>query len=160
MSVICLRPAALGDREMVFHWRNDPFILAHGSSPRAVEWEEHKQWFEETIVGSSRKMFIVVDQGNPIGQIRFDRESQQDCVVSVYLLQPFTGRGLGVQVIRQGCTSIFQTWDVEKVLACVRFDNPGGRAAFLKAGFQKDEMAGSCPAGHHSLSLRRSSSPQ
>ncbi len=154
-STISLRPATISDREMVFRWRNDPFVVAHGSFLRDVEWEEHKTWFEEVILGNSRRMFIVRDQGNPIGQIRFDRKNQQECVVSVYLLQAFTGRGWGVQAIRMGCAAIFEAWDVDRVIACVRLDNQAGRSAFLKAGFQETEVAGLCPVGHYSLALSR-----
>lgn len=142
---------------MVFRWRNDPFIVAHGSWHRAVEWEEHEKWFDETVLGHRRMMFIVFHQGNPIGQVRFDRESKKDCMISVYLLRQFTGRGWGIQAIRMGCACAFKTWDVERAIACVRLDNPGGRSAFLKAGFQETKVAGLCPLAHSSLILLRES---
>jgi RimJ/RimL family protein N-acetyltransferase len=154
-KAISLRPASSGDAEMVFRWRNDPFILAHGSSHREVKWEEHQKWFEETLSSSVRKMFIVLDRGNPIGQVRFDRQKEQDCVVSVYLLREFTGRGWGVQAIDMGCAEIFEAWDVGRVVACVRNDNPGGRSAFLKAGFQEAGGSEMCPAEHYCLTLAR-----
>jgi len=145
----------MGDLDMVFRWRNDPFILSHGSSLHEVEWEEHRKWFEETILGDGRHMFIVFDRHNPIGQVRFDRQNQQECVASVYVLRPFTGRGWGVQAIRMGCAAIFEAWDVDRVIACVRLDNQAGRSAFLKAGFQETEAAGVCTIGHYSLILSR-----
>jgi UDP-2,4-diacetamido-2,4,6-trideoxy-beta-L-altropyranose hydrolase len=153
--MISLRPVTIGDLQMVFHWRNDPFIIAHGSSGREVAWDEHEKWFTETIADSNRRMFIIVDHDEPIGQIRFDRETRQHCVVSVYLLRSFTARGLGVDAIRTGCGAIFQTWDVERVVACVRQDNPCGRSAFLKAGFHESESGGKCPPAHYSLILSR-----
>ncbi len=156
-SVITLRPATMNDADMVFRWRNDPFIIAHGSSHREVEWEEHRKWFAETISGQNRLMFIVLENGTPIGQIRFERENQQNCVISVYLLQEFTGRGFGIQAIRMGCAALFEAWDVDRVVACVRLDNPAGRAAFLKAGFDEAVASNICPAEHHSLTLSRAS---
>ena len=157
--MISLRPATITDRGMVFRWRSDPFVVAQGSFHRGVEWEEHQAWFEKTILGNSRRMFIVLDQRNPIGQIRFDRKDQRECVVSVYLLQAFTGRGWGVQAIRMGCAAIFEVWDVDRVIACVRLDNQPGRSAFLKAEFQEAEVAGVCPVGHYSLTLSRKTVP-
>jgi RimJ/RimL family protein N-acetyltransferase len=143
------------DQDMVFRWRNDPFVVAQGSFHRGVGWEEHKAWFEKTILGNSRRMFIVLDREDPIGQIRFDRKDLRECVVSVYLLQAFTGRGLGVQAIRKGCAAIFEVWDVDRVMACVRLDNQASRSAFLKSGFQEIEATGLCPVGHYSLTLSR-----
>jgi UDP-2,4-diacetamido-2,4,6-trideoxy-beta-L-altropyranose hydrolase len=154
-GLISLRPATMTDRDMVFRWRNDPFVVAQGSFHRGVEWEEHHAWFENTILGNSRRMFIVLEQGNPIGQIRFDRKDHRECVVSVYLLKAFTGRGWGVQAIRMGCATIFEVWDVDKVIACVRPDNEAGRSAFLKSRFQETEAADVCPVGHYSLTLSR-----
>jgi len=152
---ISLRPVRADDREMIFRWRNDPFILAHGSSNREVNWDEHAKWFEETLAEHGRKVYVVVNQNAPIGQVRFDRQDERDCVVSVYLLREFTGHGWGVQAIREGCSLIFGAWDVGRVIACVRSDNPGGRSAFLKAGFEEAGV-GVCPSNHHSLVLRRS----
>ena len=154
-SGVSLRPVRADDREMIFRWRNDPFILAHGSSNREVNWTEHLKWFEETMAERGRKMYVVVNQHVPIGQVRFDRQNERDCVVSAYLLREFTGHGWGVQAIREGCSLVVGAWDVERVIACVRSDNPGGRSAFLKAGFEEEEV-GVCLANHYSLVLRRS----
>jgi RimJ/RimL family protein N-acetyltransferase len=161
-QVIALRHANLGDLDMVFRWRNDPFILAYGSLRREVAREEHQKWFAETVSGKTRQMFIILERqvagaDKAIGQIRFERESGRECVVSVYLLQEFTGRGYGAQAIRMGCAAIFQTWDVDRVVACVRFDNQAGRSAFLKAGFNKTEALPCCPGEHHSMIFSRES---
>ena len=142
------------DREMIFHWRNDPFILAHGSSNREVSWTEHTKWFEETLSERDRKLYVVLRQQVPIGQVRFDCHNDRNCVVSAYLLRESTGRGWGVEAIREGCKLIFGAWDVDRVIACVRNDNQEGRSAFLKAGFEEADV-GVCPASHYSLVLRR-----
>jgi len=149
---VSLRPVHADDREMIFRWRNDPFILAHGSSNREVSWAAHAKWFDETLRESGRKVFVIQRKNVPIGQIRFDRKNERDCVVSVYLLREFTGHGWGVQAIREACKAILDAWGVERVIACVRKDNPGGHSAFLKAGFEPLE-AEVCPANHHSLVL-------
>ncbi len=154
-EAVSLRLATMDDRDMIFRWRNDPFIVAHGSFLREIEWEDHKKWFQETVLGSSRKMFIVLHEDNPIGQVRFDRQSQDEAVLSVYLLQPFIGRGWGVMAIRMGCAATFGAWDVDRIIACVRHDNLSGRSAFLKAGFQETDPAGACPSGHFLMTLAR-----
>jgi RimJ/RimL family protein N-acetyltransferase len=154
-NLIALRPATLGDAETVFSWRNDPFIVARGSSQKTVTWEEHMRWFEETLSGSQRKMLIVLVDGEPRGQVRFDRVDGETCAISAYLLQQFTGRGLGVEAIRRGCEMLFGDWQVAKIVACVREDNPEGRAGFRKAGFRETTQTNLCPPGHFTLVLRR-----
>ncbi len=152
---ITLRPATSADCEVVFRWRNDPFILSFGSSRRAVTREEHERWFAETLASPDRRMFVIQQGEIPIGQIRFERKRPHDCVISVYLLQEFTGRGLGTEAIRAGCETIFAAWDVNRFIACVRRDNPASRAAFLKAAFQETESEALCPPEHVSLVLCR-----
>lgn len=142
------------DREMIFRWRNDPFIRAHGSSNREVTWAEHARWFEETLAESGRKVYVVLRRNVPIGQVRFDYQNDQHCVISVYLLKEHTGHGLGVQAIGEACSVIFADWRVRTIIACIRKDNRGGRSAFLKAGFEESDD-GSCPDNHYSLVLRR-----
>jgi RimJ/RimL family protein N-acetyltransferase len=142
------------DAEKVFFWRNNPFILARGSSQKTVTWEEHLQWFRETIVGSRRKMLIVLLNGQRVGQVRFDRADDDTMVISVYLIDTYTGRGLGVDAIQRGCNMLFSDLSVARVVACVREDNVPAHSAFRKAGFVPSGT-GLCPAGHFTLVLRR-----
>lgn len=148
-----LRPAEMGDAALVFAWRNLPEIVALGTSQRSVTWDEHLRWFEETVRGSHRALFLIIEGEQPIGIVRFDREDEADCVVSTYLIQPARGRGLGVQALRLACRSLFQQWRVDRVLAFVRMENAVGRSAFLKAGFAEIGSHRACPARHHVLAL-------
>jgi len=155
--MVSLRAATNSDARLVFGWRNDPFIVERGSSQKTVTWEEHEKWFQATVNGPERKMFIAEVDGKPAGQVRFDRmgSGSDRCVVSAYLLERFTGRGLGVEAIRQGCERIFRQWPVMQVIACVRRDNAAGLAGFQKAGFKEQTGDCGCPADHFSLVLRR-----
>lgn len=149
-----LRPATLDDMRMVFKWRNDPFLVARGSSRLTVSWEVHQRWFTETINGDSRKMFIVQGDEQPIGQVRFDRINQGGCVITAYLLKEFTGKGYGVEAIRGGCLEIHKMWAVQRVIACVRMDNRHARSAFMKALFlEEDHQEKYCAADHFQLCL-------
>jgi dTDP-4-amino-4,6-dideoxygalactose transaminase/RimJ/RimL family protein N-acetyltransferase len=132
-----LRPCAHADTELLFGWRNDPFIVARGSLNRTVTWEEHRRWVAESLrAPEQRRLFIIENEGEPIGQVRFDRESDRSCAISVYLLERFTHRGLGTAAIAAGCRAIFRDWPVDEILARVRHDNPAGRASFTKTGFE------------------------
>ena len=149
---IILRPAAAADAEMVFHWRNDPFLIVRGSSRKAVTREEHLRWFRAALGEGKCKMFIVLVDGEPAGQVRFDRLNAETSVITAYLLQPFTGRGWGVKAIHQGCELLFQSdWPVSNIVACVREDNVAAFAGFRKAGFRENRTLSFCPAGHFTL---------
>jgi RimJ/RimL family protein N-acetyltransferase len=140
---------------MIFRWRNDPFIVARSTSQKLVGWDEHRAWYEATLLRDDRVICIAEHNGEPIGLSRFDRVDEASCVISVYLLEEFTGRGLGVETIRQSCATLFREWSVEQIIACVRFDNREGRSGFLKAGFVESRSDGGCADEHFSLILKR-----
>lgn len=156
MTNIVLRRAVSEDISLIFEWRNDPFIVAHGSSQRPVTWEEHAYWFTQTLQRDDRIIFLILVHDLPIGQVRFDSISQEACVISIYVLEASIGKGYGTRAIRVGCQKIFQLWDVQTVISCVRMDNPMGRAAFSKAGFIADRrFDDQCPEAHITLSCAR-----
>lgn len=130
-----LRPATIGDAKLVFAWRNDPWIVARGTTGQTVSWEEHYTWFKEVVAGHNRQMFIVLYQGKPIGQVRFDRVDDDACEISIYLIREYTGRGLGVSALKLACEAIFDSWDISLILAFIRDDNASSVSAFRKAGF-------------------------
>jgi UDP-2,4-diacetamido-2,4,6-trideoxy-beta-L-altropyranose hydrolase len=142
-----LRQATLDDMKQIFSWRNDPFLVARSSSRRMVEWTEHEVWFAKAITSEDLLIFVVEIEDDPIGQLRLER-SADDCVISVYLLERYIGRGYGVQAIREGCARARQAWTAGRVVACVREDNPPGARAFIKAGFHACDDDVPCPARH------------
>src|SRR4051812_9973480 len=44
-----VRPASADDEEMLFRWRNDPWVVNQGASQRIVSKEEHRSWFQVTL---------------------------------------------------------------------------------------------------------------
>src|SRR6266851_5572697 len=155
MVGITLRPATLSDIEMIFDWRNDPFIVARSTSQKTVNWHEHVAWFESTLQNDSRLMFILQLDGKPIGQARFARIENNACVISIYLLKDYTGKGYGVEGIRRSCYAVLHRWSVLEIIACVRLDNEAAKSAFLKASFVETQRQGLCPVAHFALSLDR-----
>jgi RimJ/RimL family protein N-acetyltransferase len=157
MVRINLRPARPEDAEIVLKWRNDPSTLALSSTQRVVGWEEHLSWFKETITGNSRRLFIIQDPHEPIGQIRFDRLTDTLCNISIYLRPQSRGKEYGTEAIRSGCMEAFKIWRVDNVVACVRSKNLIARSAFLKAGFVESVSRVHCPNDHSEFVFARSS---
>ena len=134
---IHLRKAGPEDMATVFQWRNDPLIASLGSLKTTVSWEEHKQWFLKTLASDDAKMFIIERNGNSIGQIRFMRTEENNWTVSIYLLQPYTGKGFGVAALAAGCREISNRYPGAAITAYILRDNRFSHSAFLKAGFQE-----------------------
>jgi SAM-dependent methyltransferase len=125
-----------------------------------VSWEEHAKWFEATFRENTRKMFIVLVDEEPAGQVRFDRQGDAEAVVSAYLLESFTGKGYGVEAIRLACREILGCWSIKRILAFVRQDNSAAQKAFSKAGFIEMLEEPSCPPGHCTFCFSMEASTQ
>lgn len=149
---LSLRVALPEDSERIFMWRNRPEIVALGSLNRQVSEEEHSSWFEETIRGEHRCLYIVQLRNEAIGQVRFDWHERQRAEVSIYLLSEFTNRGLGVAALREGSRRAFESGQADKIVSYVRHENPRSLAAFLKAGFVRC-MTEEAKPGHDCLCL-------
>lgn len=154
-NVIRLRKVQDQDSDRIFLWRNDPYIVARSSSRREVTMEEHEAWFHRSVRDERQLLFIAEAHGEAMGLIRFERESDLEAIISAYLLERFTGKGLGPLFILEGCRLAFLHWTIEKVTAFVREDNASGQSGFSKAGFALDESAGDCPARHVIFSIFR-----
>lgn len=152
---VTLRPLMREDAELVFGWRNMPEIVARATSARPVVWDEHVRWIEETVTASKRRAFIVETDGKPVGQTRFDRSSDSECVISVYLIPGHLGHGVGKTAIDQGCAAIFAEWPVREVIACVQHGNERGRGVFRKCGFVEFAEPARCPGMHYTFVLSR-----
>ncbi len=155
MTELTLIPLAQAHTDLIFQWRNDPYLIALGSSNRPVEREEHVAWITNAIDNPDRKIFIIQSDGVAVGQLRFDRnENPAHCVVSIYILQQVSGRGIGVQALEQGCALIKTIWqELDKIVAYILKSNKISQKAFLKAGFRYDtEIAGD--EKHEIFSLR------
>lgn len=151
---IKLHLAKLDDMRQIYQWRNDPFLLKLSSSQLAVGWKEHKAWFKDALKDQGKKIYIICEDEKKIGLIRFDRINLEKCVISVYLLEPHTRKGLGVLAIKLGCNLIKLEWAVVDILAFVRADNLAGGSGFRKCGFIEKANYQDCPKGHTTWCLR------
>ena len=148
-----LRPAAPDDADRLLAWRNRPEIVTLGTQQRRVDAAEHAAWFAEALVSDHRLLLIVEADGEPVGQIRFDALDAANWSVSIYLLEPYTGRGLGTQALRQAC-EIAREHGIETAWAFVRADNARSAAAFQRAGFAAAlEPCVDVPPQHQALRL-------
>lgn len=148
-----IRPACPEDEEILFLWRNDPWIVQQGLSQQTVTRDEHHRWFLQSVEGVERELFLVEIDGNPTGMIRYDFKSPDEAEVSIYLLPPFPGHGYGQQVILATVPEIFVRRGIKCIIARVRHDNERSLRFFRRLGFRDVEFSAS--NGAHVLSLER-----
>ena len=154
-----LRLATPEDEERVFQWRNTPEIVVLGRTQKTVCWEDHQTWFRHTIDDPRRLLLIVLLNDQPIGQVRFDQNHDEDhaCEISIYLLAGFTGRGLGTSALKQSCSIAFDRLGVHRIDAVILKENLRSLSAFRKAGFENTPLTLDAVPDCFEVSLHRRS---
>jgi RimJ/RimL family protein N-acetyltransferase len=157
-----LRPAGPGDKQLVFSWRNDPEIIVLGTSRRSVTWEEHSGWFDKVLDQTRHLLFIIETMdGTPAGTVRLDRLAEDNAEIAIYLLNPFTGKGLGTRAIQIASARAFEHWPpLTRIEALVRTENQRSLKAFSRAGFHSDGEKPEGLDGHVLFLLDRSPDTQ
>ena len=148
-----IRLATIDDLNMVLEWRNSPAVIKDSTLQREVTLEEHSQWFEATVPGITRLLWIVYtppDQSErewAAGTVRIDNHNWYG-VVSIYLLPEFQGKGLGGKSLTEACKQALDHWpDMRELWAYIRRENLVSQFAFGAVGFRESATIG-CPPGH------------
>ena len=132
---IILRRAAPPDCEPLLAWRNAETVRRHFFDPRSVSAEEHRRWFEATLVDPTRALLIAESATEPVGVLRYDFDCDT-AKVSIYIVPGCEGRGLGTAVLEAGTRWVAaERHGTRRLLAEVKTENLASRKAFAAAGY-------------------------
>ena len=135
---IRIRPARAEDCETLLAWRNAPETRANSFSSEEIPLETHRAWFQNKLKDDDCLFLIAEENGEPAGQIRFDRDGDR-AVVSVSVSPAMKNRGIGTTMTRLGCSALQAQWPDVTAVALVKPDNPASAAMFAKCGFIEAE---------------------
>lgn len=137
-KVVCaVRPACASDEGQLLRWRNDPWVMSLGSLQRGVTAAEHHDWFARTLTGVERELFIVEVNGEPNGMVRYDFTAADEAEISIYLLPPHPGHGLGRQVFYATASELMARRGIRRIVAKVLPGNEASLRYFRRLGFRE-----------------------
>ena len=132
-----IRQANHGDLQFLFSLRNDPSVITASFSKSQVSDAEHAKWLENVLANPSLVLYVALFDGRLIGQIRFDLNDSKSCgEVSISILDSDRGKGLGKQLLHQGCRKIFSDFGIPVIVAHVLLENETSIKAFQAVGFK------------------------
>ena len=153
---VSLRKLKLEDAKLIFEWRNDETIIRLSSSQKKVSWQEHQQWIKNSIQNPIRTVFIIKNNEEPVGQVRFDKENDNDnfASISIYLLSQNTKKGIGKRALQLACQKYFEEENsIKEIFAFVRNENKISQKFFLKGNFKENNQKSI--AQHQTFKLKR-----
>ena len=135
--MMVLRDVAADDSRLLWEWRNAPDVRAAAFNSEPIPWEQHEKWFAAMITDSHRLLYVAELDGEPVGQVRFDLDTDRTVAdISVMLSAAVRGRGLGTELVRTGVERArSDVTELKAVRAYVRNTNEPSLRMFARAGF-------------------------
>ncbi|WP_244934935.1 GNAT family N-acetyltransferase [Leptospira jelokensis] len=132
-----LRPARENDCKLLFDWANEPEVRNASFNTEKIEWTEHESWYLEKIKNPNSFIFIFEVDSDPAGQIRFDRNIEENHFLISFLLdKKFRGMSLSTSLIAIATDHLVNK--IGKPIDCIGFvkkDNFASQTAFKKNNF-------------------------
>ena len=135
-----VRPATPADSVTVHAWRDHPVTRRTSRQSAPIPFDEHARWFARVLADPDRLLLIGAIGELAIGVVRFDRQGDDTCEVSIYLDPAVHGLRLGSALLRAGEAHALAHGEshgrpFEKLLATVLPGNTTSSRLFESAGY-------------------------
>lgn len=127
------------DSDKIFEWRNSPEVYRFLFNPTPIERSGHDQWLAKTLVNPLIAFYIVSNNGNDIGTVRFDFEvGHEKAEVGIYLAPEHQGKGLGNKMLEVCEIKVKSQFPkLKMIIARVLPENIASEKMFIKNGYSK-----------------------
>lgn len=88
------KKAQIEDMKLYFDWANDKDVRSNAIETNKISWETHQKWFNKKIDDYNTILYIFNCGKKPIGQVRFDFDSNIG-TIDYSLDKKYRGFGLG-----------------------------------------------------------------
>ena len=121
------------DLNLLFEWVNDPLVRSNSFNTDTIAFEDHKRWFENTLLNEDRIIFILLDEDIPVGQIRFDIEGDK-AYIDHSVSKDMRGRGYGKVLLDMGVSNLKEIRpEIKTVIGLVKPENADSRNCFINS---------------------------
>jgi UDP-2,4-diacetamido-2,4,6-trideoxy-beta-L-altropyranose hydrolase len=134
-SQLSLRKISPNDEEMLLRWANDPVVRSGSFSRSNISRKEHHSWFSNKLNDLNMLMFIFEFDMCPSGLVRFEKDNNNEVIISYQLAQSARGKKLASKMLNLAIKEVVKLWKIDKILAFTLPDNIASIKSLEKAGF-------------------------
>lgn len=132
-----LRKATEADIKTLFYWVNDKTVRENSLDSHTISFDEHTAWFNQVMADPNKIQYILVMNGEPIGQIRLS-VNKNEAEVGYSISKSARGRGYGKEIIRLIINQVKTDYPhITKLIAKVKPSNVASYYCFYKNGFEE-----------------------
>lgn len=134
-EALWIRPARVSDARFLFDLRREPSVTSASIQRGGFSYRSHVAWLEKRLKQRDSRLFLVMYQGQPVGQVRIDA----DLTVSISLISAVRGLGLSKRALQLGIGSTVKARMLKrgKYKALIRPENTASVRLFKSVGFKK-----------------------
>ena len=137
-----LRNVKYFDCLTLFNWANNPAVRLNSLNNNFIKLEDHKIWLQEKLESPNCYYYLMIDNGNNIGSVRFDVDKDKDALIS-YLVDPlYQGKGYGEKILKMGVEKLRNERKINKLIGYVKPNNTASIKIFNNLGFK--EVGNNC----------------
>lgn len=131
-----LRPATAADSGLLFRWVNMPDSRAGKLMTQgAIGLDEHSVWFTQRLADPSCRLWIIMADGEPRGQLRMTSRLE-GWEIDIYVASDARRRHLAGEALLQGIGLLRNDIPDVPVIARVKRENVASRKLFKSVGFR------------------------
>ncbi len=133
---LSIRLAQSDDAELLWNWANDNSVRERSFNQEPIAWQSHLEWFSRRLASPDARFYLLLEDGEPVGQIRFDRDAGgQAAEISFSIAKEHRGRGFGSEILCLTAARAATDLNCREIIGFVIEGNEASSKAFLRAGF-------------------------
>ena len=147
--MIEFREANISDMNTYFKWINDPLVRSLSFNSKKVAMKVHEEWYINKINDENCLMLLFMNSNNPIGQIRIEKETLNQAIISISISSENRGKGYAIDMLKKA-SKYFHSKNPEFIInAFIKNNNLNSIKSFEKALFKFQKKINY--KGHNSL---------
>jgi len=132
VNELSLRSVKKEDALLLFDWVNDSEVRTNAFNNEEIVWEDHNRWFQSKLNTENTKIFLLLNESIPVGQIRFDLESD-NWLIDYSISNKNRGKGFGKKIVQMALSQFDKN---SRFIAKVKLENIPSQQVFKATGFE------------------------
>jgi RimJ/RimL family protein N-acetyltransferase len=137
--MLSYRKPTIKDLLLYFKWANEPEVRKQSYKSTLLDLEDHQSWFSDKLKDENCVMFLFESEGQPVGQVRFQKQIGGVAIVGVTVDNQFRGRGMATNILKIASEEFLRLNTHFSLHAYIKKDNVASVKAFLNASFSFKE---------------------
>lgn len=139
--MINFRKANAEDLRLYYDWANEEQVRKNSFHQGVISFADHVQWFENKIKSPQALLlvFYLESDSIPIGQVRFESESEHTALIGISVDKIFRGKGYASLMLKMACSYYLSQHPGQVIYAYIKKENEASYVSFVKAGFYKEK---------------------